>query len=154
MKEKFEQIFCAFKANLDELGLEAKWVVNSGEPQIGEAILALLPMSDSAGSMLTEIALARLTDELLYVQIHSTLVTHASLNERLLEKITEINAKCPAGAFGVSVPGTDGTRHIYHRFNIIAAEENINEAALLLELFAAVTAVSLICGVYYKELSA
>ncbi len=122
---------------LHDLEIETAYVKGSSEPQIGDTLRILLPITDEGHPVLTEIMVTEFTDDLDLLHVYSTLIVKS--NDRIAElprKLSEWNILCPLGAYGIYE--ADGERQLFHKYTLPldrnASEDFSDVAMLLLEL--------------------
>ena len=106
------------------------------EPQIGDTLRTLLPVTDTGDMILMEVMLGPYTEDALLLQIYSTMIVEIGPGyEALKEMLLDWNMTAPLGAFGIYRQG----RQLYHKYNYIIptdgdAEEMAAEVFYLLNL--------------------
>ncbi len=87
---------------LDALGIESTYVSGTGEPQIGDTLRILLPITEEGHAAVTEIMITNIAGDLDLLMLYSTIIV--VLNERkgeLPQKLNEWNQLCPLGAYSI-----------------------------------------------------
>jgi hypothetical protein len=152
IKEAQRQFFDALKEKVQREGIEVKYVAGAGGIQIGDGLLMFAPLGDAGVSVLIEAAFCRFYDGLYFVQFHTTIVSEAEANaERLPALTTDVNCRCPIGAFGVLADA--GKTEVYHRYCILADDES-DLGDMVYESLRALTAIFDVVGAFYKEIVA
>ena len=126
----------ALGSALEEMGIEFSYVNGAGEPQIGDTMRILFPVTEDGHIALTEVLVTEYTEDLDLLMLYTTLVVE--LNEKaaeLPEKLLGWNLTCPLGAYGVY----EEEKQLYHKYTMPfdrdgAAEDLANDAVMLLEL--------------------
>ena len=86
------------------------------EPQIGDTLRALLPVTEAGDVVLTEVMMAPYTEDALLLQIYSTMIVEIGPGyEALKEMLLDWNLTAALGAFGIYRQG----RQLYHKYNYI-----------------------------------
>ena len=122
----WEQLFAMLEEAFGELGIEHKMIDGVEAPQIGNTLLAFLPVADEADQrVLLEIALAELGEGMLFLQFYSTVVFECVQSpDVLLEAINTVNFYCPVGSFGIfSEQG-----NMYHKYCLLIDTEDSVES--------------------------
>lgn len=105
----------ALEGLLKQIGLETAFV-DGQEPQIGNTLRTLLPVTGAGDVVLLEVMLAPYTDDALLLQLYSTMIAEIGPGyEALKEMLLDWNLTCPLGAFGIYRQG----RQFYHKYNYI-----------------------------------
>ena len=124
MDNLWEQLFARLQDAFGELGVEHKMIGGIEAPQIGDTLLAFLPVADEEDQrVLMEIALAELGEGMLFLQFYSTVALECTQSPAvLLEAINTVNFYCPVGSFGIfSEQG-----NLYHKYCLlIDTEDNV-----------------------------
>ena len=77
------------------------------EPQLGNTLRTLLPVTEAGDMVLTEVMMAPFTEDALLLQIYSTMIIEIGPGyEALKEMLLDWNLTAPLGAFGSSVSFT------------------------------------------------
>ena len=97
------QLFARLGESFGELGIEYKTVDGAGEPQIGDGLMAMVPVTGTDGQIaLMEIAFAKFGEGMNFLQLYSTVVMECNQSlDVLLQAVNEVNFYCPIGSFGV-----------------------------------------------------
>ena len=86
------------------------------EPQIGNTLRALLPVTDAGDMVLTEVMMGPYTEDALLLQIYTTMIAEIGPGyEALKEMLLDWNLSAPLGAFGIYRQN----RQFYHKYNYI-----------------------------------
>ena len=86
------------------------------EPQIGNTLRALLPVTEAGDVVLTEIMMGPYTDDALLLEIYSTMIVEIGPGyEALKEMLLDWNLTARLGAFGIYRQ----QRQLYHKYNYI-----------------------------------
>lgn len=115
-------------------------VVPGQDPQIGDTLKALLPVTEKNDKVLLEIMVAPFSDELFIVQLFTTILVEIGPGyENLKDAILDWNLVCPLGAFGMSRE----LHQLYHKYVVpfptdTDALDLAAHVAVLLDLTAAV----------------
>ena len=89
-------------------------VIKGQEPQIGNTLRTLLPVSDDGEIVLTEFMAAPFTDDANILQIYTALIPEIGPGYEALKEMTlDWNLTCSLGAFGIYREG----RQFYHKYN-------------------------------------
>ena len=100
---------------LKKLGVQTA-VLDGVEPQIGNTLRALLPVTKEGDVVLAEVMLAPYTEDALLLQIYSTMIAEIGPGyEALKEMMLDWNLTAPLGAFGIYRQ----QRQLYHKYNYI-----------------------------------
>ena len=123
-----------FQAELDALlqqaGVETA-VVPGEEVQIGDTLRALLPVTETGDHALLEVMAAPCTEEMLLLQLYSTLILEIGPGyDDLKESLLDWNLTCPIGAFGIFRQG----RQFYHKYTY-PIPMDVDPAELAREVF-------------------
>ena len=126
--------FAKLEDMLHELEIETTYVKGSPEPQIGDTLRILLPVTEEGHPVLTEIMVTEFTDDLDLLHIYSTLIVRCNENvAELSRKLSEWNILCPLGAYGIYE--ADGERQLFHKYTFPLdrnADEGFPDVAMLL----------------------
>ena len=126
--------FAKLEDMLHELEIETTYVKGSPEPQIGDTLRILLPVTEEGHPVLTEIMVTEFTDDLDLLHIYSTLIVRCNENvAELSQKLSEWNILCPLGAYGIYE--ADGERQLFHKYTFPLdrnADEGFSDVAMLL----------------------
>ena len=97
------------------------------EPQIGDTLRAMVPVTESGEAVLLEVMAVPLTDDAHLLQIYSTVIPEiGSAYEALKDALLDWNLTCTLGAFGIYRK----ERQLYHKYNyILPTDEDPEEAA-------------------------
>lgn len=88
-------------------------IVPGQEPQIGDTLNALLPVTEDGDKVLLEVMVAPYGDDLLLLQFFSTMIMKIGPGyEKLSEELLDWNLVCPMGAFGICRQ----LRQLYHKY--------------------------------------
>lgn len=83
------------------------------EPQIGHTLRTLLPVTEKGDKVLTEFMMAEYTDDVLLLQIYTTMIMEIGPGyDALKEAILEWNLMDPFGAFGIYPE----ERQLFHKY--------------------------------------
>ena len=86
------------------------------EPQIGNTLRALLPVTEDGDMVLTEVMMGPYTDDALLLEIYSTMIVEIGPGyEALKEMLLDWNLTAALGAFGIYRQ----QRQLYHKYNYI-----------------------------------
>ena len=86
------------------------------EPQIGNTLRALLPVTEDGDVVLTEVMMGPYTDDALLLEIYSTMIVEIGPGyEALKEMLLDWNLTAALGAFGIYRQ----QRQLYHKYNYI-----------------------------------
>ena len=129
--------FAKLEDILHELEIETTYMKGSPEPQIGDTLRILLPVTEEGHPVLTEIMVTEFTDDLDLLHIYSTLIVRCCDDiAALSQKLSEWNIVCPLGAYGLFEE--DGMRQLFHKYTFPldknGTEDFSEQAMLLLEL--------------------
>lgn len=120
---------------LNQINIETA-IVDGEEPQIGNTLRALMPVSDNGEKVLTEMAVAPFTEDANLLQIYTTMILEIGPGyEALKEMLLDWNLTCSLGAFGIYRKG----KQFYHKYNYmlpvdVPPEEMAAEVFYLLNL--------------------
>ena len=115
---------------LKRFGLETAFL-EGVEPQVGDTLRAMVPMSTEGDEVLLEIMVAPWTDDVMMLQFYTTLLTNVESGFDALQKaLLDWNLTCPIGAFGIYFEKW----HLYHKYNYPMPLE-IDPAEMALEAF-------------------
>lgn len=110
--EKFQN---ALDDLLKKTGVQTA-VIDGVEPQIGNTLRALVPVTKEGDVVLTEVMLAPYTEDALLLQIYSTMIVEIGPGyEALKEMLLDWNLTAPLGAFGIYRQ----QRQLYHKYNYL-----------------------------------
>ncbi len=116
LKEKQELLFEKLKQSLSEIGLESYELPGVEGIQIGDTIRSLVPVTDNGDAVMLEISLAKLNDDIDFLQFYSTLIMEIGTGYEQLEQACSVmNFYCPVGAFGVFAQN----RQFYHKYSLL-----------------------------------
>ena len=98
------------------------------EPQIGNTLRALLPVTEAGDVVLTEVMIVPYTEDAHLLQIYSTMIVEIGPGyEALKEMMLDWNLTCALGAFGIYRP----SKQFYHKYNyLIPVDGDPKEMAL------------------------
>ena len=100
---------------LKKIGVQTA-TLDGVEPQIGDTLRALLPVTEAGDVVLTEVMMAPYTEDALLLQIYSTMIVEIGPGyEALKEMLLDWNLTAPLGAFGIYRQ----ERQFYHKYNYI-----------------------------------
>jgi hypothetical protein len=134
-------------AEFESAGIEAKIIEGYGKWQIGDTLLALVPVGDEGKAALLQVAVARFSDDLYFVNLYTTLVTEATRDTpELRDMLNDFNTACPIGAFGVI------GKEVYHKYAILGDSETTVDS-LLYETFRALAAINFIISTNFKNIT-
>lgn len=107
------------EALLKQMGYEMGRLAGE-EPQIGDTLRALVPVDEVGNMVLLEVLAAPYTEEMLLVQIYTTMIAEIGPGYEALKEMTqEWNLACPLGAFGIYRQN----RQFYHKYNYLLPVE-------------------------------
>ena len=131
---------------LKQLGVQTA-MLDGVEPQIGNTLRALMPVTNTGEVVLTEVMLGPLTEDALLVQIYSTMIVEIGPGyEALKEMILDWNLTAGLGAFGIYRQ----QRQLYHKYNyIIPTDADPEEMAT--EIFYLINLVVSVISEYYTD---
>ena len=69
-----DKFLTALECLLKQIGLETAYI-DGQEPQVGNTLRTLLPVTDAGDAVLLEVMLAPYTDDALLLQLYSTMIT-------------------------------------------------------------------------------
>lgn len=105
--------FTELEKLLKQAGLQTA-VIKGQEPQIGNTLRTLLPVSDDGEIVLTEFMAAPFTEDANILQIYTALIPEIGPGYEALKEMTlDWNLTCSLGAFGIYREG----RQFYHKYN-------------------------------------
>ena len=91
-------------------------VLEGTEPQLGDTLRALLPVTEAGDMVLTEVMMCPFTEDALLLQIYTTMIAEIGPGyEALKEMLLEWNLTASLGAFGIYRQN----RQLYHKYNYI-----------------------------------
>ncbi len=100
---------------LKKVGVQTA-VLEGVEPQIGNTLRALLPVTEAGDVVLTEIMMGPYTDDALLLEIYSTMIVEIGPGyEALKEMLLDWNLTAALGAFGIYRQ----QKQLYHKYNYI-----------------------------------
>ena len=130
----------AFEAEMERrlsaLGIQSTYTEGIGDPQIGETLRILFPVTPAGDAVITELMVTRLSPEADLLHVYSTIVVEIGPRyDELVRKLVTWNLRCPLGAYGIY---TD-ERQLYHKYSFpfprdAEPEDLAAQAMLLLEL--------------------
>ena len=98
---------------LKKVGVQTA-VLEGVEPQIGNTLRALLPVTEAGDVVLTEIMMGPYTDDALLLEIYSTMIVEIGPGyEALKEMLLDWNLTAALGAFGIYRQ----QKQLYHKYN-------------------------------------
>jgi len=110
-----EKFLNALEDILKEVGMQTA-VLEGAEPQIGNTLRALLPVTDAGDVVLTEVMMGPCTEDALLLQLYSTMIMEIGPGyEALKEMLLDWNLTAQLGAFGIYRQ----QRQLYHKYNYI-----------------------------------
>ena len=111
---------------LKQAGLQTAFIEGQ-EPQTGNTLRTLLPVTEAGDVVLLEVMLAPFTEDALLLQLYSTMITKIGPGyEALKETMLDWNLTCTLGAFGIYRK----ERQLYHKYNyILPLDEDPEEIA-------------------------
>ena len=110
-----DKFLTALESLMKQIGLETAFIAGQ-DPQIGNTLRTLLPVTDVGDAVLLEVMLAPYTDDALLLQLYSTMIAEIGPGyEALKEMLLDWNLTCTLGAFGIYRQG----RQLYHKYNYI-----------------------------------
>ena len=110
-----EKFLNALENVLKEVGVQTA-VLEGAEPQIGNTLRALLPVTDAGDVVLTEVMMGPCTEDALLLQLYSTMIMEIGPGyEALKEMLLDWNLTAQLGAFGIYRQ----QRQLYHKYNYI-----------------------------------
>jgi hypothetical protein len=146
MQELQEQYFKELLAEFESEGVETKIIDGTGKWQIGNTLLALVPVGDEEKAALLQIAIARFSDDLYFVNLYTTLVSEATRDTpELRDMLNDFNTACPIGSYGVI------GKEVYHKYAILGDSETTVDS-LLYETFRALAAISFIIDTNFRDI--
>lgn len=121
--DKFQN---ALENLLKQVGVQTA-VLEGVEPQIGNTLRALLPVTEAGDVVLTEVMMGPYTDDALLLEIYSTMIVEIGPGyEALKEMLLDWNLTAALGAFGIYRQ----QKQLYHKYNyIIPADADPEEMA-------------------------
>ena len=96
------QFFGKLDDQIQEIGIETTFVEGIRDPQIGDTLRILLPVTEEEYPVLTEVMVCSFSEDLDLLIIYTTLLTE--MNEKAVDlpaKLSEWNIVCPLGAYGI-----------------------------------------------------
>ena len=126
----------ALGKELESMGIEFTYVNGTGDPQIGDTLRILFPVTGEGHAAITEVMVTGDTEDLDLLMIYTTLVVE--LNEKaaeLPEKLLGWNLLCPLGSYGIF----EEEQQLYHKYTMPfdrsgTAEDLASDTMTLLEL--------------------
>ena len=110
-----EKFLNALENILKEVGVQTA-VLEGAEPQIGNTLRALLPVTDAGDVVLTEVMMGPCTEDALLLQLYSTMIMEIGPGyEALKEMLLDWNLTAQLGAFGIYRK----QRQLFHKYNYI-----------------------------------
>ena len=115
---------------LKKIGLETA-TLKGEEPQLGDTLRILLPVTDNKDFVLTEIMIGPYDDNALLIQIYTTMLAKIGPGyEALKEMLLDWNLTCPLGSFGIYRKELQ----FYHKYNYLMPTDG-NPSEMALEVF-------------------
>ena len=112
-------LFSELEKLLKEEGLET-YLMPGTEPQIGETLRAMVPVTESGKAVLLEVMAVPFTEDAHLLQVYSTLIPEiGSAYEALKDALLDWNLTCPLGAYGIYKP----LMQLYHKYNYLMPVE-------------------------------
>ena len=107
--------FSELESLFKKIGLETA-TLKGEEPQLGDTLRILLPVTEEGNVVLTELLAAPYNEDVILLQIYSTMIAEIGPGyEALKEMLLDWNLSCPVGAFGIYRQG----RQFYHKYNYL-----------------------------------
>ena len=111
--------FSELEKLLKQEGLET-YLMPGTEPQIGDTLRAMVPVTESGEAVLLEVMAVPLTDDAHLLQIYSTVIPEiGSAYEALKDALLDWNLTCLLGAYGIYKP----LMQLYHKYNYLMPVE-------------------------------
>ena len=110
-----KSLFDSIREQLSGLGIDSVCKEGSGDPQIGETLRILFPVTPEGDAVITELVVTAFSPELDLLFLYSTIV--AKIGERydeLVQKLIPWNMGCPFGAYGIY----EEERQLYHKYTL------------------------------------
>lgn len=147
MAEKQTEYITQLSAHFEESGLESKIIDGVGGWQFGDTLMSLVPVTDTGENVLLQVAMARYSDDLFFINIYSTIVTETKNDTpELREMLNAFSAVCPVGAFGVI------GKEVYHKYTLLFEDEDEVDF-LVFETVRALSAISFIISANFKDIT-
>lgn len=100
---------------LDGLGLQTAPAAGSGQPQVGDTLRILVPVTEDGDVVLMELMVASLNEETDLLQFYTTLIMELGPGYEALSKaLMQWNFLCPLGSFGIF----EQEKQLYHKYGI------------------------------------
>ena len=111
VKACFEKV----RAELSALGIESTYIEGIDDPQIGETLRILFPVTQDGNAVITEIMVTSFTAQLDLLMLYSTIVAEIGPRyDELVRTLIPWNMLCPFGAYGIF----EEERQLYHKYSL------------------------------------
>ncbi len=110
VKSCFEKL----RERLSALGIESTYLEGIDDPQIGDTLRILFPVTQDGNAVITELMVTSFSKDLDLMLLYSTIV--AEIGDRydeLVQKLVPWNMQCPFGAYGIF----EEERQLYHKYS-------------------------------------
>ena len=99
---------------LSDLGIESKFTEGIGDPQVGETLRILFPVTEDGNAVITEVMVTEFSSDLDMLLLYSTIAVNIGKRyDELVDALVPWNMTCPLGAFGIYEEG----KQLYHKYS-------------------------------------